>query len=201
MFFSFHENFIRSTSSIFYEGGMNLEELTLEVLISEDKDVMIDEIMNRYGQEILQLVFSYVNNRSIAEDLTQDIFVKCYKSLHTYRGKSKLRTWLWSIAINHCKDFLKSWYNKNVVITEDEPLHNTTKKEMVEQTVIQRQEDDQLISAIMMLPIKYREVIYLFYYEELPIKEIAVLTEVGTNTVKTRLRRAKELLKERLEEM
>ena len=71
---------------------------------------------------------------------------------------------------------------------------------MVEQAVIQKQEDDQLISAIMMLPIKYREVVYLFYYEELPIKEIALLTEVGDNTVKTRLRRAKELLKERLEE-
>jgi RNA polymerase sigma-70 factor, ECF subfamily len=183
-----------------YEGGMGVEELTLEVLGTEDKEVIIDEIMNRYGQEVLQLVFSYVNNRSVAEDLTQDIFVKCYKGLHTYSGKSKLRTWLWRIAINHCKDFLKSWYNKNVVITEEEPLNNTTKKEMVEQTVIQRQEDDQLISAIMMLPIKYREVIYLFYYEELSIKEIASLTEVGDNTVKTRLRRAKELLKERLEE-
>lgn len=178
-----------------------MEELTLEWIDTEDKDVMIDEMMNRYGQEVLQLVFSYVNNRSIAEDLTQDIFVKCYKGLHTYRGKSKLRTWLWRIAINHCKDFLKSWYNKNVVITEDEPLNNTTKKEMVEQTVIQREADDELISAIMMLPIKYREVIYLFYYEELPIKEIAVLTEVGDNTVKTRLKRAKELLKERLEEL
>jgi RNA polymerase sigma-70 factor, ECF subfamily len=177
-----------------YEGGMGVEELTLEWIDTEDKDVMIDEMMNRYGQEVLQLVFSYVNNRSIAEDLTQDIFVKCYKGLHTYRGKSKLRTWLWRIAINHCKDFLKSWYNKNVVITEDEPLNNTTKKEMVEQTVIQREADDQLISTIMLLPIKYREVIYLYYYEELPIKEIAVLTEVGDNTVKTRLRRAKELL-------
>lgn len=184
-----------------YEGGMGVEELTLEWIDTEDKDVMIDEMMNRYGQEVLQLVFSYVNNRSIAEDLTQDIFVKCYKGLHTYRGKSKLRTWLWRIAINHCKDFLKSWYNKNVVITEDEPLNNTTKKEMVEQTVIQREADDQLISTIMLLPIKYREVIYLYYYEELPIKEIAVLTEVGDNTVKTRLRRAKELLKERLEEL
>jgi RNA polymerase sigma-70 factor, ECF subfamily len=182
------------------EGGKIVDELTLEVLETEDKEDLIDEIMNRYGQEILQLVFSYVNNRSIAEDLTQDIFVKCYKGLHTYSGKSKLRTWLWRIAINHCKDFLKSWYNKNVVITEDEPLGNMTKKEMVEQTVIQRQEDDQLVSAIMMLPIKYREVIYLFYYEELPIKEIALLTEVGDNTVKTRLKRAKELLKERLEE-
>ncbi|MDR7237535.1 sigma-70 family RNA polymerase sigma factor [Neobacillus drentensis] len=178
-----------------------MEELTLDVLDTEDKEVIIDEMMNRYGQEVLRLVFSYVNNRTIAEDLTQDIFVKCYKGLHTYSGKSKLRTWLWRIAINHCKDFLKSWYTKNVVITEDEPLNNTTKKDMVEQTVIQRQEDDQLISAIMMLPIKYREVIYLYYYEELPIKEIAVLTEVGDSTVKTRLRRAKELLKERLEEL
>lgn len=176
-----------------------MEELTAEMLETEEKEVLLDEIMNRYGQDILRLVYSYVNNRVIAEDLTQDIFVKCYKGLHTYSGKSKLRTWLWRIAINHCKDFLKSWYNKNVVISEEEPLLNTTKKEMVEQAVIQKDEDDQLIAAIMALPIKYREVIYLFYYEEQTIKEIALLTEVGENTVKTRLKRAKELLKERLE--
>nr|WP_255726783.1 sigma-70 family RNA polymerase sigma factor [Sporosarcina sp. ACRSM] len=160
---------------------------------------MIDELMERYGQDILRLVYSYVNNSQIAEDLTQDIFVKCYKSLHTYSGKSKLRTWLWRIAINHCKDYLKSWYNRNVLVTEEEPANYRTTKQMVEDTVIQKEEDDQLIAAIMTLPIKYREVIYLFYYEELLIKEIAVLTEVSANTVKTRLRRAKELLKERLE--
>ncbi|MGG3468720.1 sigma-70 family RNA polymerase sigma factor [Neobacillus pocheonensis] len=176
-----------------------MEELTVEMLDTEDKEELIDEIMNRYGQEVLQLVFSYVNNRAIAEDLTQDIFVKCYKGLHTYSGKSKLRTWLWRIAINHCKDFLKSWYNKNVVTTEEEPFSNMTQKEMVEQAVIQKEEDDQLIAAIMTLPIKYREVIYLFYYEEQSIKEIALVTEVSDNTVKTRLRRAKELLKEQLE--
>ncbi|MGG1674812.1 sigma-70 family RNA polymerase sigma factor [Neobacillus sp. NRS-1170] len=176
-----------------------MEELTLEMLDTEDKEALIDEIMNRYGQEVLKLVFSYVNNRAIAEDLTQDIFVKCYQGLHTYSGKAKLRTWLWRIAINHSKDFLKSWYNKNVVITLEEPINNTTQKESVEQTVIQKEEDDQLIAAIMKLPIKYREAIYLYYYEELPIKEIAHLTEVGDNTVKTRLRRAKELLKAQLE--
>ncbi|MDN3018348.1 sigma-70 family RNA polymerase sigma factor [Paenibacillus sp. BSR1-1] len=176
-----------------------MEELTVEMLDTEDKEALIDEIMNRYGQEVLKLVFSYVNNRAIAEDLTQDIFVKCYQSLHTYSGKAKLRTWLWRIAINHCKDFLKSWYNKNVVITEEEPINNTTQKELVEQTIIQKEEDDQLITAIMTLSIKYREAIYLYYYEELPIKEIAQLTEVGDNTVKTRLRRAKELLKVQLE--
>jgi len=156
--------------------------------------------LNRHGQDILRLVYSYVNNQEVAEDLTQDIFVKCYKSLYTYSGKSTLRTWLWRIAINQCKDFLKSWYKRNVIITEDEPTQNRTKKEMIEEVVIQQEQDDQLIAAIMTLPIKYREVIYLYYYEELLIKEIAVVTEVSGNTVKTRLRRAKELLKERLEE-
>lgn len=177
-----------------------MEEMIIGGIAIEDKELIIDEIMNLYGQEILQLAYSYVNNKAIAEDLTQDIFVKCYKNLHTYSGKAKLRTWLWRIAINHCKDFHRSWYQKNVVTAGEEiPIHGTN-KELVEQTVIQREEDDELIAAIMTLPIKYREVIYLFYYEDLPIKEIAAVTETGQNTVKTRLRRAKELLKERLEE-
>ncbi len=174
--------------------------MIIEGTVTEEKEVLIDEMMNRYGQEILQLAFSYVNNRAIAEDLTQDIFVKCYNGLHTYSGKSKLRTWLWRIAINHCKDFLRSWYNRNVMMTGNDLTCNGTKKELVEQAVIQKEEDDQLISEVMNLPIKYREVVYLFYYEELPIKEIAELTDSRVNTVKTRLKRAKELLKERLEE-
>ena len=176
-----------------------MEEVIVEALETEDRKVLMDEIMTRHGQDILRLVFSYVNNKELAEDLTQDIFVKCYKFLHTYKGKSSLRTWLWRIAINHCKDFLKSWYNKNVIISEEQPITHRTTKEMVEEVVIQKEEDDELTSAIMTLPIKYREVIYLFYYEELLIKEIAVVTGARVNTVKTRLRRAKELLKERLE--
>ncbi|MGY0693738.1 sigma-70 family RNA polymerase sigma factor [Virgibacillus sp. FSP13] len=177
-----------------------MDDLAADVFEIEDKEVLIDELMNKYGQEILQLVYSYVNNKAVAEDLTQDIFVKCYRSLNTYKGKSKLRTWLWRIAINQCKDYLKSWYNKNVTTTENESVYSGCQKESVEQTVIQNDEDQRLASVVMNLPIKYREVIYLFYFEELPIKEIAVVIEVKENTVKTRLRRAKELLKERLGE-
>jgi RNA polymerase sigma-70 factor (ECF subfamily) len=176
-----------------------MEEFFTEVIETDDKDLLIDEIMHRHGQEILQLVYSYVKNRSIAEDLTQDIFVKCYKSLHTYSGKARIRTWLWRIAINHCKDYLKSWYARNVILTEKEtePVYHQDKT--VEQTVIQKGEDQELAEAVMELPIKYREVIYLFYFEELSIKEISEVTDIKENTVKTRLRRAKGLLKERLE--
>ncbi|MBG9838877.1 RNA polymerase factor sigma C [Bacillus anthracis] len=177
-----------------------MDELTVEAFEIEDKENLIDEIMNKYGQEVLQLVYSYVNNKEVAEDLTQDIFVKCYKSLHTYKGNSNLKTWLWRIAINHCKDHLKSWYNKKVIVTDDDFTYMEGQKESVEQTVIQNAEDRELASAVMNLPIKYREVIYLFYYEELSIKEIATVIEVKENTIKTRLKKAKELLKEGLEE-
>ncbi|MEH6933708.1 sigma-70 family RNA polymerase sigma factor [Bacillus sp. JJ783] len=177
-----------------------MDELTVEAFEIEDKEDLIDEIMNKYGQEVLQLVYSYVNNKEVAEDLTQDIFVKCYKTLHTYKGNSNLKTWLWRIAINHCKDYIKSWYNKKVIVTEDEFAYIEVQHDSVEQTVIQNAEDRRLASAVMNLPIKYREVIYLFYYEELPIKDIAIVIEVKENTIKTRLKRAKELLKKGLEE-
>lgn len=176
-----------------------MEEISLEALETEDTLELMDEIMKKYGQEILQLAYSYVKNKAIAEDLTQDIFVKCYKSLHTYNQQSKLRTWLWRIAINHCKDYLKSWYNKRVIFSDDQLDHQPSQKETVEDTVIQRAEDEQLITAVMNLPVKYREVIFLFYFEEMPLKEIAEVTVANENTVKTRLRRAKELLKEQWE--
>ncbi|MBK4743492.1 sigma factor-like helix-turn-helix DNA-binding protein [Bacillus cereus] len=103
-----------------------MDELTIEAFEIEDKEDLIDEIMNKYGQEVLQLVYSYVNNKEVAED-------------------------------------------------------------------------SRLASAVMSLPIKYREVIYLFYYEELSIKEIAMVIDVKENTIKTRLKKAKELLKKGLE--
>ena len=69
----------------------------------------------------------------------------------------------------------------------------------MEDQVIQRYEDEQLVKTVMSLPDTYREVIYLFYFEELSIKEISYLTSVNQNTIKTRLKRAKEILKGCLE--
>lgn len=177
-----------------------MEDISVEMIELENSDELIDEIMKRHGSEILKLVFSYVNNKTIAEDLTQDIFVKCYKSIHTYNRKAKFRTWLWRIAINHCKDYLKSWYNKNVVVIENTASSTWTEKDLVEKVVIQKDDDIHLVNTVMDLPIKYREVIYLYYFEGLTIKEISLLLDVKGNTVKSRMKRAKEILKERLEE-
>jgi len=173
------------------------------MLIGDTKSVnyeqLIDELMSTYGQDILQLVYAYVHNETIAEDLTQEIFVKCYNGLPTYKGQSSIKTWLWRIAINHAKDYLKSWYNQNVKTIEDAFLDRANLSSSVEQIVVQQDEDAELAAAVMNLPIKYREVIYFVYFEELTMKEAAAILQLNENTIKTRLRKGKLLLKNILE--
>jgi RNA polymerase sigma-70 factor, ECF subfamily len=176
-----------------------LEESIIHDLIIHDRAKLIDQLMDKYGQSLLQLTYSYVGNRAIAEDLTQEIFVKCYQKLDQYQKKSSLKSWLWRIAINHCKDYLRSWHYKNVITSEEQAKHTPSREKEVENQVIQRYEDDQLVKAVWSLPDTYREVIYLYYFEELSIKEIFYLTSVNQNTIKTRLKRAKEMLKDCLE--
>ncbi|WP_107839551.1 sigma-70 family RNA polymerase sigma factor [Metasolibacillus meyeri] len=160
---------------------------------------VVEALMHMYGQSILQLVYAYVHNEAVAEDLTQEIFLKCYKALPTYKAKSSLKTWLWRIAINHAKDYLKSWHNQNIYTADDTVLHNVHSNEEIEQQIIQQDEDAALADAVMQLPVIYREVIYLFYFEEYTMKQIAALLQVNENTVKTRLRKGKALLRTRLE--
>lgn len=178
-----------------------MEDLVLEEMDFEDRHQALERIMDHYGQDILQLVYSYVQNKVVAEDLTQEIFVKCYKSLHTYKMHAKVRTWLWRIAINHCKDYLRSWYYRNVHTEEDKLTLIQDDRSSIEKKIMRKDEDQALGDAVMNLPIQYKEVIYLYYFEERPIKEIHELTGIKESTVKTRLRRGKELLKDQLEEV
>ncbi|MGN7397268.1 sigma-70 family RNA polymerase sigma factor [Peribacillus frigoritolerans] len=175
-----------------------MEEFVLKWSQMKDDESLLDEMMSLYGQDILQLVYSYVKDAVVAEDLTQEIFIKCYKALPTYNQQSNIRTWLWRIAINHCKDYRKSWYFRKVSTAEEE--QEWTSSDNVEEEVIQQDEDRQLAVAVMELPIQYRELIYLHYFQEMKLKEISEITGVKPGTVKTRMRQAKRRLKTYWEE-
>lgn len=174
-----------------------MEEIS-EMRIHSIDRVTIEEMVDRYGEDVWKLVFSYVRQEQTADDLTQEIFIKLYKKMDTFAGHSTLRTWIWRVAINHCKDYLNSWYKRKVFLEEDRHFQMLSSGSSVEGAVIQKDEDRQLEEVVLELPLKYREIIYLFYYEECSIKEVSFLLGVKENTVKTRLRKAKQLMKERL---
>ncbi|WHX40401.1 sigma-70 family RNA polymerase sigma factor [Mesobacillus sp. AQ2] len=165
-----------------------------------DKHKMISDLMDQYGTSVLHLAYSYVRNRQTAEDLTQEIFLKCFENLDTYRGEAGLQTWLYRVASNHCKDYLKSWYFRKTHVTAFISGFFKDSQPGPEEQFLQNDENYQLQDALFNLPIKYREILFLYYFQECSQKEIGAICSLNVNTVKSRLTRARELLKKILDE-
>ena len=161
---------------------------------SEEKDFILEKVMIEYGNELVRLAFSYVKDTEIAKDMVQNTFIKCYQNLDSFRYDAQIKTWLYRITINECKDYLKSWNYKMVQVKS---FINETARSIlpsVEKTVIDKYNNENMKDTISTLPKEYREVVYLFYYDSLKTEEIAKVLDIPVNTVKTRLRRAKQRL-------
>jgi RNA polymerase sigma factor (sigma-70 family) len=159
-----------------------------------EKDLLLEKIMIDYGNELVRLAFYYVKDAEIAKDLVQNTFIKCYKNLDSFRFDAQIKTWLYRITINECKDYLKSWHYKMVQVKSF--IHETTKSIIPspEKAVMEKYNNEEIKDTISSLPKVYREVVYLYYYDSLTSEEIANVLDVSVNTVKTRLRRAKQRL-------
>ncbi|WP_342543846.1 sigma-70 family RNA polymerase sigma factor [Lysinibacillus sp. FSL K6-4013] len=166
----------------------------------EENDFILEKLMIDYGNELVRLAFSYVKDAEIAKDMVQNTFIKCYKNLDSFRFDAQIKTWLYRITINECKDYLKSWNYKMVHVKS---FINETAKSILpstEKTVLDKYNNEEIKDTIFSLPKVYREVVYLYYYESLTTDEIANVLDVSVNTVKTRLRRAKQRLESMIKE-
>ncbi len=177
--------------------GLKQLAVTDESMLLEREEI-IDQLMQEYSDDILHLVYTYVKNRTTAEDLTQEIFLKCYEKLNQFNQQATLKTWVYRIASNHCKDYLRSWHYRKITLSDKILEYIPSKSKQVEEEIIANSEGNILTNAVMNLPLKYREVVFLHYYEELSLAEISKITTENINTIKTRLKRAKELLKDKM---
>ncbi|RHW39041.1 sigma-70 family RNA polymerase sigma factor [Neobacillus notoginsengisoli] len=161
-----------------------------------EKDEFLNDLMDRYGTAILHLAYSFARNRQTAEDLSQEIFIKCYENLDRFRRDSGVQTWLYRIAVNHCKDYVKSWHYRKVHASEFIASLLKGQQDCAETQYFLKEEQDELIEAVFQLPVKYKEVIILAYFHDLTMKEISEVCGVNINTVKSRAAKSKVLLKQ-----
>lgn len=179
-----------------FEAHSSQEEIT-----EQQRLEILEECMSQYGHEIKRVVYSYVKNESDTEDITQDVFVKVYENLNTFRGQSSLRSWIYSIAINKNKDHLRSLKNRQRIYKEKVVnLWQHKDEESPEKHSMKQEGSKQILSKVNELPLKYREVIILYYFEELALKEISEVLSIKLNTAKARLQRARKKLKPKLEQ-
>lgn len=152
----------------------------------------MEQIVAQYGEYLYHFSYLYVKDRQLAEEITQDVLLKFTLHKEDFRSEASLKTYLTRIAINCCHDELrkqkrKALLNKLVPLRKSEPSS--------EQAYLATEKTATLKECVFALPVHYREVLILFYYEEFSVFEMADLLQVSENTVRTRIRRARELLK------
>jgi len=158
----------------------------------------IETLMREYGNDVLRTAYSYVKDKFTAEDIFQEVFIKVYKNLDNFREESGIKTWLIRITINTCKDYLKSAYNRKVVPMMEFKEESITSEDDFEE-VENRDRDRFVKETVMTLPEGYREVLLCVYYHEMSVAETAESLGIAEGTVKSRLSRAREIMKNKLE--
>ncbi|MDP9727584.1 sigma-70 family RNA polymerase sigma factor [Alicyclobacillus tolerans] len=169
-----------------------------EQWLQEEKLAALKDWMKLYGQDVIQYAYSYVKDYHQAEDIAQDVFLKALTQYDTFRQESSPKTWLMAITANRCKDYIRSWKVKHEEINE-QPIQTFSTSENVEREVIERLEKDEIWQMIQRIPLKYREVLVLFYQQERSGQEIAQILQISEASVRTRLHRARSFMKTELE--
>ncbi|MCR5736812.1 MAG: sigma-70 family RNA polymerase sigma factor [Eubacterium sp.] len=146
------------------------------------------EIYERQFHTVYQVAFLYLKRKEDVEDAVQAIFLKQMEKGKQFRDEQQERAWYITVTKNYCKDVLKSYWKKNVDVGD------------VPESISEESKEDSLLERIMELPIKYREVLFFFYYEERSIREISKFLKKKESTIGSRLAKARALLKEKLEQ-
>lgn len=155
------------------------------------EDEKFKSIINEHTDYLLQLSYLYVKDWNSAEDIVQEVFVNYWIKSSQFNAHSTLKTYLTRMAINRCKDYLKSWRYRTHILTDA-----FTKIIEPNNRLVLQDEKTIVADAVLSLPIKLREVIILYYFNELTIPKISSILDISESTIKYRLKKAKERLKE-----
>lgn len=176
-------------------------ELTDEQLIGHVRQGSLEAfgvLVDRHKNGIFQFIRCRVEERETAEDLAQEVFLKLFRHLPDYRGEAGFSTWLYSLAINTVRDYLRK-KKRRPVTTVLEAMKGWLgdSRQEPEAEAMRAEERETVAGLLGSLPLKYREVLYLYHYRQMSVAEAARLLQIPVRTAETRLYRGKQLLKER----
>ena len=158
----------------------------------DNREEKISSLIRLYEKELLRTCCVYLRDWDMAQDAVQETFIKAYRALDSFRGESREKTWLYSIALNVCRDMRRSaWFrfvDRRVTLDRlPDPVEPASETGIA------------LMQEIMRLPRKQMEVVWLYYYEDMNMKDIGDMLGVAATTVGYRLEKARALLRRRLE--
>ena len=146
------------------------------------------EAIQRYGDTVRRLCMVHLKNYADTEDIFQTVFLKYALSSVLFESAEHEKAWILRVTVNACKDLLKSFFRSRTVSLDD----------IMEQPAVMPQDHREVLEAVLSLPVKYKDAVYLHYYEGYTAPEISRILGKNVNTVYTILNRSKQLLREKL---
>lgn len=177
----------------------------------EDRSLTFEEIVSKYEKKIFNLILRQISDREEAEDLTQETFLNAYKSFPTFRGECKIHTWLCQIALNQCKNRFRQRDRRRSVEgpsldapngnAEDSarPLEIPDWEQSPQEVLIRNETYRYVLKAIQSLPDEYRTVIVLCDLQQMSYQQIAQITKLSLEAVKTRIHRGRLMLRRKVD--
>ena len=170
---------------------MGADSITIVDLLTDAAEPDMERIVTQYGDSLYRMAFTYLKDVHLAEDALQETFIKIYRNYNRFRNESNEKTWMIRIAINVCNDMLrKTWRKVEVAeLLDDVPA----------ETHPDSTQYDGVLIEVMNLPEKYKQVILLYYYQDMKTQEISQVLDIPIGTVLVHLKRARALLEKKLE--
>ena len=147
-------------------------------------------LVERWGDSLYRAAFAVCRNPQDAEDVVQETLLAYYRSDKEFDSDEHIRAWLIRVALNKAKNATICFWRRNRRSLED----------YMESLTFEADSDRELLDAVLRLPERYRIVLHLFYYEDYSIKELAALLKLSEGAVKSRLSRARGMLRGQLTE-
>jgi RNA polymerase sigma factor (sigma-70 family) len=179
--------------------GLIDTELISKIL--QGDQAIFAQLVERYQNYVFTLVLRFTDSREDAEEISQDIFVKAYRSLADFRGESKFSTWLYTIVRTSCITFLRKKKLDTTSIDNERTFLQLENREsgFSANTIEQKSRHAMVNDAIRLLSPDDAQLITLFYKGEQSLEEIGRIMGLEPNTVKVKLHRARHRLKEKME--
>ena len=178
--------------------SQNQDQILIDRCLAGDGRAF-DELINRYKKQVFALIFRLVHNQTDAEDIAQETFIKAYKSFASYDPSYPFLTWLFKIAHNSAIDFLRSQKPESLSIHDEEnPLDIEDNQSTLEEKIEAASQQELIEKVLGTLPPLYREILVLRHQQELSYEEIAGALAIPVGTVKIRLFRARDIMKQKL---
>ena len=146
-----------------------------------------------HGRNVYYLALRLLGDSTQAEDATHDVFLKAFHGYEQFRGAANVRTWLYRITINHCRNLLQTWHHRHVTTYADEAvLENPVQQESPLRVLEIKELGQRIHTTLAGLPDEYRLLLLLVADEELSYEDVAHVMDLTTDAVRGKLYRARK---------